>query len=731
MATAAEQREIIALVVGMVNAAPGADILAELEDIIDSGLTIEELAIAISENPAFSGDTGIFPDFLPNAIFAEEFLTALLGDEVTEAVLDASVVEMTASLNAGESRGAAMNAAINALVASTDPDFADAATALQNKTDVASYYSIDVAQSSADLADLIAVLDGVDSDEDAVEDGTDAVDDTVAGAQPLVTLINDLDDANDAVAAFLKATDIDGNPLTATTEAAVKAQPAAEATAMDGAALTTDPLTGESVGTQNAFIADQVLANTLAIATPLTGTAALLTASKAVIGGTGSITGLDAAIAANGMAALTTFGATAAETISDTVMETAVTTFNVNPLVADIGFFNGGVAITAPAGTAITSVGSAGAADLITTISKVLTITPGVTEATNPGVTALLAAVVARNAVTKAQDAAVAAQATALDLVENLDPTGPHVTASDVVEALFSVSALFDTPAKILAATPTLVEFGIESDALKALVDTGALAVLSAALDATTTVVGVTGATTAAVAAGTISAADKVAIDLTADAIANGTESAALAANSPAVRSTAFDAALGLYEAVVGFGAITTTFNGADAANTAAEKVVTTLATAVAKLDASNADVAALKVLTDAVAAAKTAFGDADFAVPVELSATVAIATAADDVFLTVESDSNIINFGVATSTDGEDQLFIGDGLTLNTDAVAGDNGDNAVLEVWITASGGNTVITVETSVFGSDAADPETFAITLTGVAVADVNLDGGIITV
>jgi len=205
MATAAETQSIIQLVVGMVNAAPGADILLELEDIIDSGVTIEELAIAISENPAWSGDTGLFPDFLPNAIFAEQFLTQLIGDEVTAMVLTAAVDEMTASLNAGDSRGAAMNAAIDSLAASTDPDFADAAAALANKTAVAVYYSVDIAQSSADLADLIGVLDGVTSDVATVATAEGAADDVAAALVPLVSNLNDLAAAQAAQAAFLLA----------------------------------------------------------------------------------------------------------------------------------------------------------------------------------------------------------------------------------------------------------------------------------------------------------------------------------------------------------------------------------------------------------------------------------------------------------------------------------------------------------------------------------------------
>jgi len=129
-------------------------------------------------------------------------------------------------------------------------------------------------------------------------------------------------------------------------------------------------------------------------------------------------------------------------------------------------------------------------------------------------------------------------------------------------------------------------------------------------------------------------------------------------------------------------------------------------------------------VLDLAIAAANTAFGDAGFAVPVSLTLSVHAATAADDVFTVADTNSQVISFA------GDDTLFIGDGLTLYADTTAGDNGDNAVLEYWITGTI-SAVITIETSAFGSEAATPEIFSITLTGVAAADISVDGGFVTI
>jgi len=50
MATAAERTELIQLVVGMFGAAPGADVLADLEAVFDAGASVSDIAVALSEN---------------------------------------------------------------------------------------------------------------------------------------------------------------------------------------------------------------------------------------------------------------------------------------------------------------------------------------------------------------------------------------------------------------------------------------------------------------------------------------------------------------------------------------------------------------------------------------------------------------------------------------------------------------------------------------------------------
>ncbi len=77
----------------------------------------------------------------------------------------------------------------------------------------------------------------------------------------------------------------------------------------------------------------------------------------------------------------------------------------------------------------------------------------------------------------------------------------------------------------------------------------------------------------------------------------------------------------------------------------------------------------------------------------------------------------------------GTDKIYIGSTYTVAADI---DEGNNAVLEVFITEDGsGNAVISLEESVFGSNAATPEFVEITLTGIDMADVTITNGVVTV
>lgn len=168
MAITVETRtDIIELIVGMVGAAPGATILSELADIVDAGTSLNDLAIALANNPAFKV---LYPSFLTNTEFATNFLTELMGSEVDATTLSTSVDAMVADLNSGTHRGAAMYTAIKTLgdTAETDANFGAAAAALNNKTEVAVAYSVTTQQSAETLDALQAVVKDVTSSEATV-----------------------------------------------------------------------------------------------------------------------------------------------------------------------------------------------------------------------------------------------------------------------------------------------------------------------------------------------------------------------------------------------------------------------------------------------------------------------------------------------------------------------------------------------------------------------------------
>jgi Ca2+-binding RTX toxin-like protein len=181
MAITAETRtDIIELVVGMVDAAPGATVLSELADVVDAGLSLQDLAIALANNAAFKA---IYPSFLTNTEFSTNFLTALMGGNpgvVSQENFDLAVDALVALLNAGEHRGAVMYQAITAIsgVAETDANFGAAAALLNNKTEVAVHYSVTTQQSGNTLDDLQSVIANVTNDDATVTTAKASIDGT-------------------------------------------------------------------------------------------------------------------------------------------------------------------------------------------------------------------------------------------------------------------------------------------------------------------------------------------------------------------------------------------------------------------------------------------------------------------------------------------------------------------------------------------------------------------------
>lgn len=171
MAITVETRtDIIELVVGMFDAAPGASVLSELATSVDAGLSLKDLAITLGTSSVFTAE---YPTFLTNAEFATKYLTNFLGGnpgEVTAENFALAEEAVVALLNSGKSRGEVVYDVITAVsaVAETDTNFGTAAARLNNQTEVAVHYSVTTQQSGSTLDDLKAVIDDVTSDDATV-----------------------------------------------------------------------------------------------------------------------------------------------------------------------------------------------------------------------------------------------------------------------------------------------------------------------------------------------------------------------------------------------------------------------------------------------------------------------------------------------------------------------------------------------------------------------------------
>jgi hypothetical protein len=120
-----------------------------------------------------------------------------------------------------------------------------------------------------------------------------------------------------------------------------------------------------------------------------------------------------------------------------------------------------------------------------------------------------------------------------------------------------------------------------------------------------------------------------------------------------------------------------------------------------------------------------TGFSNLQLVAPQKVDGTIS-GTQGNDIFLTSAVDGTINDF----NQEGKDTLFLGLAFTHNPATVAGENSGSALLELWLTETSGNTLITMESSPLGANAAEAETFAITLTGVPLASVSLVDGFIT-
>ncbi|MDF1621971.1 MAG: hypothetical protein P1V33_00685 [Pseudohongiella nitratireducens] len=195
MAISIEAREdLVTLVVGMFDAAPGAAVLTDLtvayEDGIANGGSSADVMAGIAANLASSSFyKAIYPEFLTNSEFTTKLVNNLAGDTLDGAAkADASAL-LLAQLNGMDTSTAASKAAARAAVTMTaiaaiesaaadDETFGALSTQFSNKVEVATYYSVDQQENITGLADAQDVIKDVDETEASVTAAKEAIDGT-------------------------------------------------------------------------------------------------------------------------------------------------------------------------------------------------------------------------------------------------------------------------------------------------------------------------------------------------------------------------------------------------------------------------------------------------------------------------------------------------------------------------------------------------------------------------
>lgn len=460
---------------------------------------------------------------------------------------------------------------------------------------------------------------------------------TVAAGTPFTVAgsLQTLAAAQKAEAAFLVTADGDNNATTSATEASLDVKVADARTAV-GATLETAELRAAyadgSPAVKAALVADQQTKYAAAVTGAQNDVVAANTNINKVAGLQSATTALTAA--------------TAAQTAATTAQKTA--TADLAGKLASYNSTNGTTATVAADGTVT---------GLIKLDGTKLVLETGVTEAKNPGVTALLNASIAL----EAADVTVTNTTTVVGLaqksVDFLDTTPEEVTSLNNLAKMMT-SFTFAT-----GVTPTEAQIAEQQ------------AIFDAKTDKTE--------------ANAFKSAVATHYDLADNA---NPLSASLKTATDLVKSTS-----------------------------ATLKTMTDAMTALATAEANVTQYDALHL---AVTNATKVFSDNGYALQ-QVDAATEIGTASSDIFMVGKVNSSISLFNLQ----GKDSLYIGSDYTLNRGALT--TGNNAALEAFVSQVGADTVIKVESSVFGSSTATPELVTITLVGVDAAGIQLNNGIITV
>ncbi len=188
MAITAETRnDIIELVVVALNEAPGTTLLNELVAIVDAGGSLADVADALTSSDSWKAK---YPAFQTAEEFADEWLGNLVPEASAAALAEGKSVAV-GLVNGGASFSDIILAAQSFLSATAESDaaFGTSVANFNNKTEVATYYTItqEVAAAGTDT------LSNVDSSEASVTAAKAAVDTAAAPAGSTIALTTALD----------------------------------------------------------------------------------------------------------------------------------------------------------------------------------------------------------------------------------------------------------------------------------------------------------------------------------------------------------------------------------------------------------------------------------------------------------------------------------------------------------------------------------------------------------
>lgn len=169
--TPQQQRELIALTTLMFDAPPGTQYLAELSELVESGLSLEDVANELFNSPLFNSQ---FATSETERAKINHILENV-GVSVNSPVYEEAYQFFADGLANGRSAAEMLVEAGEFLAATNDPRYAEAKATFVNKIEVGFFHSVTVERSSDSLDELQGVYAGVTSDPATIDEATGRV----------------------------------------------------------------------------------------------------------------------------------------------------------------------------------------------------------------------------------------------------------------------------------------------------------------------------------------------------------------------------------------------------------------------------------------------------------------------------------------------------------------------------------------------------------------------------